>query len=951
MRIVNIIQRYEPAVGGSETWCREVCRFLASRGHDVKVLTFDVNKEEEFWRDPPDEDRRVAMGRLFIDQRVVVRRYRRSIPIFTLYHVFYKRILDHLCRIYFYGPHSAEMYAKMWREIKDADVVFLHTLPYPHNFVALGLAKYFKKKTLIVPHFHPGHSAYERPSEYWLMRKCDVVVADSEYEKDYIGKHGVPEERFFVPGVGIHPREYIPSNLEQFRERLQKHYGLCQGESVLTFLGRKMPDKGVDHLIAAVRHLRSKMPLKLFLAGPSFEWFRKLYDGLPAEERKFIIDLGVLSHQDKVDLLHVSDLLLLPSKFEAFGIVFLESWICGVPVLGTTQGAMPSIIGDEGFVCEYGNVEDLESKILLAFKDRKSLKERGTRGKAKVLERYTWDAVGLKAEQAVKAAYGRRKVLVCTNAYPPNFIGGAELIAHYQSKALQRRGCEVTIFAGDPNVRAERHSMQEDTYDGLTVHRVSLRPKDYSFEYVNFSHPQVEANFNKVLTSFSPDVVHFHNLVGLSVGLIHLAKKRGIKTVVTLHDHWGFCFKNTLLKREAEICSDYTKCAECRSSVSDDDGRSIPIRMRKDYLAMQLREVDTFITPSTYLAETYIGAGFPRDKFQVTWSGIDVARFSKIRRNRAGGTVRFTFIGYFGRHKGIHILLEALSLIGEKTRIRLNLVGEGDQEAVYRETVKRFGCENVVRFWGKMHNSRLEEVYAETDVIILPSIWPENQPVSVTEAMAAGIPVIASRIGGIPELIEDGKSGFLFEAGNPEQLAKRMGEFVAHPAKLEEFGKNAFAKIAEISFENQVARIIEAYDREDRVQPQRLRPERLVVCAGRSMDSCCTDGMEQIASEFVGGVRFVKQEWLQDDQLPEADLLWVLDESVRLEDVVLALQYKLPLLVPETNTELTEVCRQANCGLYYATAFEAVECIKSIIRDRPLQASLGENAFRLAYSG
>ena len=119
--------------------------------------------------------------------------------------------------------------------------------------------------------------------------------------------------------------------------------------------------------------------------------------------------MGTISHKEKVNLLHVSDILLLPSRFEAFGIVFLESWICGTPVIGTTNGAMPSIIGDDGLLCKFGDVEDLKETIRRGLSDNNALKKMGKSGKMKVLENYTWDAIGKKAEKAIlKKKVGKR---------------------------------------------------------------------------------------------------------------------------------------------------------------------------------------------------------------------------------------------------------------------------------------------------------------------------------------------------------------------------------------------------------------------------------------------------------------------------------------------------------------------------------------------------------------
>ena len=99
------------------------------------------------------------------------------------------------------------------------------------------------------------------------------------------------------------------------------------------------------------------------------------------------------------------------------------------------------------------------------------------------------------------------------------------------------------------------------------------------------------------------------------------------------------------------------------------------------------------------------------------------------------------------------------------------------------------GLNDSVRFWGKIKD--ITDAYAQTDVLILPSIWPENQPVTITEAMAAKIPVIASNSGGIPELVDDEKTGLLFEAGNAQDLARKMLNIIQNPEKIELFCESA----------------------------------------------------------------------------------------------------------------------------------------------------------------
>ena len=220
------------------------------------------------------------------------------------------------------------------------------------------------------------------------------------------------------------------------------------------------------------------------------------------------------------------------------------------------------------------------------------------------------------------------RIIICCNVYPPNFLGGAELVAHYHAKALQNLGHEVLIFTGDSHIAGERHALIKDTYDGLPVFRVRLTQEDYSHDYVNFFHRDIDDHFQAVLTEFSPDVVHFHNIIGLSLGMIHRAKREGAITALTVHDHWGFCHKNTILRMENEACSNFSRCSECLPLIGNGNASRIPIQFRRDYFSLMLEGIDVFISPSRYLAEQYLQAGIGQGKFKVIGYGIDVERFS-----------------------------------------------------------------------------------------------------------------------------------------------------------------------------------------------------------------------------------------------------------------------------------------------------------------------------------
>jgi len=523
-----------------------------------------------------------------------------------------------------------------------------------------------------------------------------------------------------------------------------------------------------------------------------------------------------------------------------------------------------------------------------------------------------------------------RTVLICCNVYPPDFIGGAELIAHSQAKELQRAGFEVAVFTGDIRETGKRHSLRREEYEGLPVYRVRLTAEDFDPQSVNFTHRAVEEHFKAVLKKIAPDIVHFHNLVGLSVGLIHIAKKQGMKTVLTLHDYWGFCFKNTLLKNNNEPCRDFTRCSECREVIPCQDNRNIPMRMRQDFIAMQLEEIDAFISPSQYLADQYVVAGLPREKIQVIWNGVAVEKFSKIAKVPDPDHIRFTFIGYFGTHKGIHILLDALGYLEHAQDIAINLIGGGELFSWYADKAREKKLDGV-KFWGKIQN--IEEAYAHTDVLVLPSIWPENQPVTITEAMAAHIPVIASDCGGIPELIENGKTGFLFAPGNAMDLAAKMDAFVHHPGKMQLFGDAGYNKIKNFTIQTQVQKIIDLYNRTMGKRSTDTHHPPLIVCHGNRVDPACAAAIGLSSKTVIPrNILFLMSDWLADDQIREGALLWIVDECEDISALHSCLRYALPLLVPEKKKEFKTICEKLHGCMVYQDCLDAGEVINYLLQ-------------------
>ena len=359
------------------------------------------------------------------------------------------------------------------------------------------------------------------------------------------------------------------------------------------------------------------------------------------------------------------------------------------------------------------------------------------------------------------------RILICSNAYPPYFLGGAELVAHAQAKALSHMGHEVRVFAGQLNSGRPQYGMAEDVYDDIPVYRIATLPKDYNQTFLNFYHSAIDDHFNAIVQEFKPGIVHCHNLIGLSVKIPILAKRHGAKTICTLHDFWGFCLRNTAARPDGQSCDDSTQCHSCLPRIHDGRKRNVPIRFRKDFIRFALKHVDQFIAPSKYLADRHVWAGFPADRLNVIPNGVDLERFHPASAVPDQENVRITYAGHFGTHKGVSTLLDALAqIIPHTSSVMLQLAGEGPEYENYLARIEALGLHEHVRFLGKVSPSDMPDIYAQSDIVVLPSVWDENQPVCLMEAMAAGLPVVASRKGGIPELIEHSENGLMFAAGD-----------------------------------------------------------------------------------------------------------------------------------------------------------------------------------------
>jgi glycosyltransferase involved in cell wall biosynthesis len=348
------------------------------------------------------------------------------------------------------------------------------------------------------------------------------------------------------------------------------------------------------------------------------------------------------------------------------------------------------------------------------------------------------------------------RILVVSNLFPPHVVGGAELVAYRQALRLQARGHKVSVFAGwvAPADQAGRLTVEEEE-DGLRIWRTpvaSFDPDD------GFIVPAIAARLKSVLRAEQPDVVHFHNLNGLGYSLIPVAGRAGFPVIVTLHDHAGYCYRATALRPDNSLCSEPEDCAlACQGAIRPRGlGMALPMRLRRDYIVSALAHADWLISPSASLADAYVAANAAdAGRIEVISNGIDLEPFHGFVRRRDGGPLRFLCSAYLGEHKGIPDLLQAAALLTEEPDLvggwSLTIAGDGHLRPELETQIASGRFANAVTYLGRVTRDRIIAELASTDVLVLPSRWPENEPVVLLEAIAAGVAQLATDVGGMPE--------------------------------------------------------------------------------------------------------------------------------------------------------------------------------------------------------
>lgn len=310
-----------------------------------------------------------------------------------------------------------------------------------------------------------------------------------------------------------------------------------------------------------------------------------------------------------------------------------------------------------------------------------------------------------------------------------------------------------------------------------------------------------------------PDIAHLHNIYHqLSPSILYVLNRLDIPTIMTLHDYKLICPSIDMIWNDApcEKClgGGYIHALRRRCFKGSFLTTALSVAEAALHRTTRIyhRAVNIFISPSRFLKDLHASGGFDTHKIEVLPNFI---RIGKIEPSYSGNGCGL-FLGKVIKIKGVFTLVAAMERLPEAC---MAIAGRGESLQEITEIIQKKKIENVY-LEGFVSGNPLLRLTGGTSYVVLPSEWYENNPIVILEAFAHGKPVIGSRIGGIPELIEDGKNGFLFTPGDADELAEKVKYLSDHPEEAAEMGRRARATVErEYSAQVHYRKLMRIYER------------------------------------------------------------------------------------------------------------------------------------------
>ena len=371
--------------------------------------------------------------------------------------------------------------------------------------------------------------------------------------------------------------------------------------------------------------------------------------------------------------------------------------------------------------------------------------------------------------------------------FPPESIAGVEVHVMRLARTQVSQGHDVLVVAGSEALDEKARSRRE-RQTGLEVARLvrAAPPGESSPSSPSLLSRVYDARttraFAELIAKARPQVVHFHHLMNLCRSLPSIARQHGARVVISVHDYWFLCPTLLLQRSDETPCSGPGSGARCVRCQGESRSGSVTMRLAKSVLRAAvgkalLGKADALVVPSVFVADLLAAEGVTRRKIRHVPYGVPSApaTVDVPRPCKNGDQIVFGYVGSIKKHKGVAELVRAFMSLEHDSRARLEIYGDVERDVPYGRFVQYLGANNPrVRFKGAFPPDQVFDIMARLDFLVVPSLWRETGPQVALEALAAGVPVIGSDLGGLQEIVRNGENGLLFHPGDTEDLRSCM---------------------------------------------------------------------------------------------------------------------------------------------------------------------------------